>query len=517
MSPKTVIASLKAAQLVTPAPKPSASDDGKHNGPSSNADAAPAPKPLESDGGAYTDPEALIDLMKERCSVLLDGNQVRLIIEKGNKFDIVKKSEASVWFQKFQLVKEMPRSVKYVPGLDVYLESSRRLEFHGTTNDPRTPRRSGELYTTWRGFGRSPVSGEWPLLRDHIFHVICGGDKKLFKYMMSWIAQMLQDPANKTGVAVVLRGPKGSGKTTLGFALRLIIGPAHSRKVSQPKHVTGNFNNHMRDTLLLLVEEGVWGGDKVADGVMKDLVTGDTIMLESKGVDAKEMPNYTRLVITSNEDWIIPAGKGERRWFVLDVKDKFEGLSEDDPARAAYFDPIYAEMNNGGLEAMMAELVAWDYSQVNLRQPPMTDGLRRQMAQTFTGDQQWILDALIHGGFTDRAGQRISGSAPWELGTALEISTEDLIVSYRDHVATHNNSAAATHRMIRALEAHGVVSAKRLTTRHGERPRGYVLGTLQEWRDRFTSEFKYEFGSEAEEATTEVVDLEDFRKKKAEP
>jgi len=473
-------------------------DTGERAGP---------PGPQEPMGGLYDNRDQLIADLRPQVSVLLGGNQAKLIVEKGERYELLSRSDGMLWFSKYQLETETPTGKpKVVNGLSVYLGSPERLEFTGLTNRPGSIHRTPPLYSTWRAFARKPLKGDWSLLKQHVKDVICGGDQTAYVWLMSWMAQMLQKPEDKLGTAVVLRGSRGCGKTTLGMALRKVIGHIHSRKVSQQHHVTGHFNAHLQDCLFLLVEEGIWGGNKSAEGVLKDLITGDTAMIEAKFIGAVEMPNYTRVMITSNEKWVVPAGKAERRFLVLDAIDLFEGLPEDDPSRKAYFDPLYDEMEQGGYEAMLADLLEWDYTQVNLRQPPMTEGLRKQMAQTFTDEQEWLLGALIQGGFTDRSGNRIPGSDEWDLDKPLEISTNLLLESYRAHVTTYRGSAPSVRGMLQFLRDYGDVTKRRLTVVGGDRAWGYILGPRRDWRARFSEEYKYVFEDEGE-----VVDLKAYR------
>ena len=54
--------------------------------------------------------------------------------------------------------------------------------------------------------------------------------------------------------------------------------PAHHVTVAQPSELTGNFNAHLQNALLIQVEEGFWAGDKSAEGTPKNLVTSETRM-----------------------------------------------------------------------------------------------------------------------------------------------------------------------------------------------------------------------------------------------
>ena len=69
--------------------------------------------------------------------------------------------------------------------------------------------------------------------------------------------------------------------------------------------------------MLLQADEAYWAGAKSSEGALKDLLTNDTITIERKGVDAYTAPNYTRVLFTSNDDFVVPASLDERRFAVF--------------------------------------------------------------------------------------------------------------------------------------------------------------------------------------------------------
>jgi hypothetical protein len=92
---------------------------------------------------------------------------------------------------------------------------------------------------------------------------------------------------------------------------------------------------------------------------------------EAKGIDPIRLPNYVRLIMTSNEDWVVPAGMNERRFCVLDVDPRCEQNYE-------YFREIDEELAHGGLEYLLADLLAFDLDTVNLRPILRTQALLKQ-------------------------------------------------------------------------------------------------------------------------------------------
>ena len=87
--------------------------------------------------------------------------------------------------------------------------------------------------------------------------------------------------------------------------------------ISNAKHLTGNFNGHLRDTVLLFADEAFFAGDRAHVGVLKALITEPTLTIEAKYANAVQMPNFVHLMMASNEEWVIPAGPEARRFFGL--------------------------------------------------------------------------------------------------------------------------------------------------------------------------------------------------------
>ena len=95
--------------------------------------------------------------------------------------------------------------------------------------------------------------------------------------------------------------------------------------MDDPRYLVGNFNIHMQRLLLLQADEALWAGDHSAEGRLKGLVTSSVHMLEKKGVDPVASRNLVRVLLTSNADWVIPAGPDSRRFAVFDVGDAARG------------------------------------------------------------------------------------------------------------------------------------------------------------------------------------------------
>jgi len=162
----------------------------------------------------------------------------------------------------------------------------------------------------------------------------------------------------------------------------------------------GNFNAHLRDKLLVFADEAFWAGDKKSEGVLKALITEDTLAIEMKGVDVQTSPNFTRLILASNNEWLIPASADQRRFVVLEA-----GVARQQDS--AYFKAIADQMENGGREALMKFLMDRDLYGINLRNIPKTPALTDQLLFSLDSVGQWLYSCLDYGGYQEGLGNSI--------------------------------------------------------------------------------------------------------------
>lgn len=226
-------------------------------------------------------------------------------------------------------------------------------------------------YNLWRGFSFEPDgAGDWSIFHDHLLRNICQEDEDLFKWVFGWFAHIIQKPREKAGTSLSIRGEQGTGKTIVGKIFGRLIS-RHYTLIDQERYLFGNFNSHMASTILLHSDEGFWGGDPRHVGKLKSLVTSDTQRIEHKGRDSLEVNNYLRLLITTNEDWVIPAAFDERRFAVLDA-----GL--DNQQDREFFLEMLRQMSNGGYEGLLYDLMNFDLKSTDIARLPKTSALDQQ-------------------------------------------------------------------------------------------------------------------------------------------
>ncbi|WP_200342298.1 DUF5906 domain-containing protein [Rhodovibrio sodomensis] len=271
---------------------------------------------------------------------------------------------------------------------DIWLQSPRRKTYNGVTFDPSGTK--PDTYNLWCGFAVEPdPSASCQRFLDHLRDNVARGDETIYRWVVGWFAHMIQRPGTKPGTALVLKGTQGTGKSIVGEVIGRLF-PPHHTKVSSPEQFTGRFNRHFNQALLVQAEEAFWAGGKDAVGKLKDMITGSTMQLEAKCVDAYQIKSVMRLLITSNEEWVVPVEVAERRFAVLNVSN----------ARAqdhAYFRAILQEMEQGGYGALLHHLQRFDLSTVNVGQVPKTEGLLDQKIQSLDSVAKFWFDCLREG------------------------------------------------------------------------------------------------------------------------
>lgn len=244
-------------------------------------------------------------------------------------------------------------------------------------------------YNLWRGFSVEARPGRCEKFLDHVKRNICSGDEAVYEYLVGWMAHAVQYPDQQGHVAVVMKGKKGAGKGKFANTFGRLFG-RHYLQVVDAKHLVGSFNAHLRDCCILFADEAFYAGDKKHESVLKSLITEDTLMIEGKGVNAIAARNFLHVIMASNEDWVIPAGAGERRFLMLDVADS--NLRDH-----RYFREIDQEQEHGGREALLHYLLHYDLSKFDVRAVPHTDALRQQQVHSMPPEVEWWYGKLIEG------------------------------------------------------------------------------------------------------------------------
>jgi hypothetical protein len=423
-----------------------------------------------------------LDAMNARYFVVLEGGKTFVCTfehERGRKKLVLMRFAD---FKNLHMNKKVTVDGKSYQLGTWWLRQPKRRQYAGLAFHPgnNAPVIDGKL-NLWRGWAFQPAPGDWTKLRDHIEIVVASRNKEVFDYVMHWLAWCVQHPNERAEVVVVMQGKRGAGKGTVGNAMCKLLGQ-HALQISSAEHLVGRFNGHLRDTVLLFADEAYWPGNKGAEGTIKRLVTEPTIFIEAKGRDGVEVPNLLHVMMASNEDWVVPAGERERRYFVLKVSD--EKLQDH-----GWFKAINDQLEGGGYGAMLYDLLRHDLGDFHPRQLPKCNDLTSQQALSLGPLDSWWVELLENG--------TLAGCDPNEPNRAVSNKYEyKVVVGISDRWVTRLGlydqarnieprlRQRSDHVLGQYLDEHGCDNSRKVMRR-----RGWKFPELSECRVKWETRF----------------------------
>ena len=326
-----------------------------------------------------------------QCMVMIDDRvsndalSERLRFQRPREFVMGLDNEKKIWKHPLKPDKDVIMGVG-----SWWLDQRMRRQYERVVFEPGvdTP---GDL-NLWQGFAVEPRLGDLHrAYLAHVFENICRGDQERYEYLIKWMARVVQRPNTQSGVAVVLLGSRGTGKSFFANQFAKIFGIGrHAFIASDDRLITGRFNSHLSAIVFLLAEEAFDIRDKRHESVLKELITGETLVIERKGVDVRQMKNCVHLMMTSNNEKVIPAGDHERRFLVLRVGEAVRQSTE-------YFAQIDQDMRRGGLENLLHHLLGVDLENFNVSKIPATVELTEQQDHNLSREDDWLWSKLESG------------------------------------------------------------------------------------------------------------------------
>jgi hypothetical protein len=418
--------------------------------------------------------ESLIDELNKKHFVTMIGGKTTVVNEvydPAMERQIITCSSPTD-FKNFYSNRFVPVEDRHVPLGKFWFNHPDRRQYKGLTFMPGESSPYLGNYNLWGGFSVEPVPSNsenpdnieaFSLFYDHILQNIANGDNYTAAYVIGWMADLVQQPTERLGVSMVLRSDaQGTGKGLFARIFGHLFGK-HYLHITNPRHLTGNFNAHLIDCILLFADEAFWAGDKSSEGALKTLVTEEFRAVEIKGKDVFQARNFTRLLIASNKSWVVPSELHDRRFVILDVN----------PQRARdtkYFGKMMKQMESGGYEALLWFLLNLKI-EIDLRNSmPETNAMKDSKVYSMTPVQTFWYECLIEGEFE-------SGN-DWE----GPHSKRNLYQSFKEQSRKNEH----TSREVFMKELKKIVDYKETRI---NRERSLIFAPLEECRDDFEKSF----------------------------
>jgi len=159
------------------------------------------------------------------------------------------------------------------------------------------------------------------------------------EYVLNWLAHIVQKPARKTEVCILLYGAQGCGKSTVGeYMLRKIIGLDKMIITSKTDKMFGRFVNTQGKLLAVLNEASGKDTFNICD-ILKDAITCSTTEQEKKGIDVVSVTDYTNYIFTTNNINSVKIPEDDRRFMPIEVNEQHKNDK-------VYFKALYDILDN---------------------------------------------------------------------------------------------------------------------------------------------------------------------------
>lgn len=296
--------------------------------------------------------------------------------------------------------KQMEKS--YIQLGQWWLQHPARKTVDGVIFDPSKESgvisKAGKRYLNlWEGFSTQPQKGSWRYTTRHIYRILCNSDKDKFKYVIRWLAWMVQNPERQAEVAIVFKGKKGTGKSFLFEQFKIIFG-THGMVISDPTRLTGKYTGHFSRLCFVFCDEVYDPDDKAIEGRIKTIITGTYLDIESKFRDAATARNRMHIAMATNNEKVIKATADERRYFIEAVNNKYAKGEASERVRLSYFSKLFKEMDDGGREAMLHDLLNIQLGDWHPRANiPETKELEKQRSMSINMLEQAVRSLLEEG------------------------------------------------------------------------------------------------------------------------
>lgn len=207
------------------------------------------------------------------------------------------------------------------------------------------------------------------LILSHIKEVMCGGKDELYNFFIGWLASIIQKPADKLGVAILLKSEsQGVGKNALcEFIAQHIIGSKHSVSLTGMDKLICRFNAHLGSKLFTICDEikNYDNGKDVID-VLKSVITQKMVEIESKGIDSVKMSDFNNYIFLTNNSSTLKIDPTDRRFFVLDCINNWANDKD-------YFTKFFTQVNDLSGIHMFHWLARYDLSKFSRYNIPNTE------------------------------------------------------------------------------------------------------------------------------------------------
>ncbi|MYM37247.1 hypothetical protein GTP38_23250 [Duganella sp. FT94W] len=212
-----------------------------------------------------------------------------------------------------------------------------------------SPEKSGPNATInlFSGWKMKPKQGTCLKIQTLLMHLV-DGNQEMYDWITRWLAYPLRNRGAKMETSIIMHGDEGSGKN---FFFEKVVKAIYGEYgyVIGNAQLEANFNDWASMKLFMVADEVVTRAElRQMKGKLKYLISGDSIIINPKGLPEHSERNQMNFVFLSNELVPLALDKTDRRYLVIWTP---PALGRD------FYVEVAQEIKDGGVEAFFYYLM----------------------------------------------------------------------------------------------------------------------------------------------------------------
>ena len=238
---------------------------------------------------------------------------------------------------------------------------------------------------SWRGFVCKPIQGDVKPFIKLLKRLIPNISER--RYLLSWFATLIQKPAQKFNVALVIWSrQQGTGKSLLVETIGNLFDERHFEVVGQEVFNDG-FTDWQAHKVMVVCDE-VSSTDKraVADRI-KGWITANKNHINAKNAPKYKQPNLIKYVFLSNHADAVYLDETDRRFYVVEASS--DRLSKEDSWEFVQW------RDSSGRAALLHYLLNLNTKDFNPIAPAPVSASKEAMVEDNKSDLERWIDAVV--------------------------------------------------------------------------------------------------------------------------
>jgi hypothetical protein len=357
-------------------------------------------------GKVFTSLEEIIeqtrrDLNRVICTVEQGcGFIVKKTDCKDNLMDIIdkKSSFTDIYFKYFENKK--PKEMSFKRYLQIFgndMNRYRSIDFAPNNPDPK-------LFNLWTGFQAQMLPEDEKkcadnfgtditsiqLILNHIREIYCSDCDVSYEYFLDLLYFIIKYPEKPLGIATFIYSKnQGSGKNViLDFLQEFVFGNNISFYTTGLDTVLEKHNHLLKNKKIVIVDELASSSDSFMSNFdkLKSMMTGPYLTINPKSIQQYMIKNVLSWFLISNHDDCLRIEPSDRRYFCLDVSEKYIG---DKVYFKKLADTFTADAGNTFFTYIMNR---GDSRDVNIRVPPMNAFKKRIISKGWSTSIRFLFE-----------------------------------------------------------------------------------------------------------------------------